>query len=115
MIPDHAAQEILPIFVVLLRFPLGSSVSSLLQFLGNFLHSILDEDSSSSPIRYTGVFSHVELDLSIDWPLIIVVSEIQAHVVTQVMRILNFFVPNSGSPCCFQSSLFSSELNFHQE
>ena len=33
-----------------------SSICSILQFLGNFLHSILDEDGPSSPSRYTDVF-----------------------------------------------------------
>ena len=60
-------------------------------------------------------FSHVELDLPIDWPLIIVVSEIQADVVTQLIRILNFSVPYSGSPYYTQSSIIFSELNFHLE
>ena len=96
-------------------FLLGSNVSSILQFLGNFWHSILGEDGFSSPTRYTSVFSHVELDLPIDWPLIIAVSEIQAHVVTQLMRILNFSVPYSGSPYYTQSSIIFSELNFHLE
>ena len=59
-------------FVVLLRFPLDSSVSSILKFLGNFLRSVLDEDDFSSPIRHTSVFSHVEFDLPIGWPSIIV-------------------------------------------
>ena len=70
---------------------------------------------SSSPIHYTSVFSDVELDLPIDWLPIIVVFEIQAHAVTRKLRILNFFVPNSGSPCCTQSSIIFTELNFHQE
>ena len=38
-----------------------SSVFSILQYLGNFLHSILDEDDPSSPICNTNVFSHVEV------------------------------------------------------
>ena len=38
-----------------------SSIFSTLQFLGNFVHSILDEDGPSSPICNTNVFSHVEL------------------------------------------------------
>ena len=99
----------------MLRFPLDSSVSSILQFLGNFLRSILDEDGSSSPIRYTNVFSHVELDLPIDCLPIIAVFEIQTHVVNQIIRLLKFFALNSGSPCCTQSSIIFSELNFHQE
>ena len=63
MIPDHAALEILPIFVVFQYFHPDNSVFSILHFLGNFLHSILDEDGPSSPICYTFVFSHVELAL----------------------------------------------------
>ena len=92
--------------MIFLRFPLGISVSSILQFLGNFLHSIPDEDGSSSPIRYTSVFSHVEPDLRIDLLPIIVV--------TQLMRLLNFFALSSGSPCCTQSSINFSGLNFNQ-
>ena len=115
MIPDHAALEIIPIFVVLLLFSLGSGVFSVLQFLGNFLHSILDEDGVSSPILYKSGFSLVELDLPNEWPLIISVSEIQAHVVTQLMRILNLSVSYAGSPCCNPSSIIFVELNFHQE
>ena len=108
------AEEILPIFVDLLRFPLGSSVPSFFNFLGNFLRSILGADGFSSPFRYSSVFSHVGLDRPIDWPLIIVVSEIQAHVVTQLMRILKFSVPYSGSPGNTQSCIIFAELNFHQ-
>ena len=67
------------------------SISSILQFLGNFLHSFLDEDGPASPICYATAFSHVELDLPIDWLPIIVVFEVQAHAVTRIMRILNFF------------------------
>ena len=69
----------------------------------------------SSPIRYTRVFSHAELDLPTEWLSIIVVFEIQALVVTQIMRILNFFALHSGSPWCSQSSIIFSELNFYQE
>ena len=64
-----------------------------MKIIGNFLRSIPDEDGSSSPLRYTSVFSHAELDLSIEYLPIIVVFEIQALVATQVMHILNFFVP----------------------
>ena len=46
---------------------------------------------------------------------IIVVFEIQAHAVTRMMRILNFFASHFGSPCCTQSRIIFSELNFHQE
>ena len=88
--PDHAAQEIIPITAVFQYFLPDSSVFSILQFLGNFWHSIL------------------EFDLFIDWLSIIVVFESQAHAATQSMRVLNFFASNSGSPCCTQalSSLF---------
>ena len=44
VIPGHAAY-----------FLLDSSVFSILQFLGNFLHSPRDEDGPSSPIHYTNV------------------------------------------------------------
>ena len=115
MNPDSAAHYILPTFVVLLRFPLNSSVSSILQFLGNFMRSFPDEDDFSSPVRCTNVFSRVELGLPNDLPLIIVVSEIQALALTHVMHILNFFVLNSGAPCCTQSSLVLSEQNFHHQ
>ena len=116
MIPDHAASDILPIFVVFQYFPLdNSSVISILQFLGNFLRSIPGEDDSSSPIIHKNVFSVAEIDLSFEWLSITVVFEIQALVVTRIMRILNFFVPNFGSPCRTRSSIFFSELNFHQE
>ena len=46
VIPDHAAWENLPI-IVFLCFLLDSSVFSILQFLGNFLHSFLHEDGLS--------------------------------------------------------------------
>ena len=98
------------IFVVLLRFLLGHSVSSILQFLGNFLRSIPGEDDSSSPIHFTSVFSHGELDLPIDWPPMIGVFEIQALAVTQLIHIMNFFAPNFGSPCCTQSRFIFCEL-----
>ena len=81
---------------------LCSNVFSNLQFLGNFLRSIPGNDGSPSPTRYTNVFSHVELDLSIDSLPIIVVFEIQALVATQSMQILNFFTPNFGSSCSCQ-------------
>ena len=45
-------------------FLLCSSVFSILQFLGNFLHSIPGEDGS---IHHTSVLSHAQLDLPIDW------------------------------------------------
>ena len=51
----------------------------------------------------------------IDWLSTNVVFEIQAHAVTRIMRILNFFAPKFGSPCCTQSRKNFSELNFHQE
>ena len=38
------------------------------------------------------------------------VFEIQTLVAIQKMRIMNFFVPNFGSPCCTQSSVIFSEL-----
>ena len=41
----------------------------------------------------TNVFSHAELDLSIEYLPIIVAFEIQALVATRIMSILNFFVP----------------------
>ena len=61
-IPDPAAT-----FVELLHFLLYSSVFSILQFLSNLLRSIPGEDGSSSPIHYTSVFFHSELDLPIEW------------------------------------------------
>ena len=73
------------------------------------------EDDSSSPIHYTLVLSHAELDLPIDWLQAIVVFEIQAFVANQSMHILNFFASNSGSPSCTHSEIIFSELNFHQE
>ena len=96
-------------------FFLKAASFSILQFLGNFSHSFLDENGPSSPIRYTNVFSHVELDLHMDWLPIIVIFEVQAHAVIRIMRILNFFVPNSGSPRCTQSGLIFSDPDFHQE
>ena len=95
-------------FVELLHFLLCSSVFFNLQFLGNFLRSIPGEDGSSSPIRYTSVFSHAELDLPIDWLPVVVVFEIQALVATQSMHILNFFALSSGSPGRTQSSVIFS-------
>ena len=115
MIPDHATWEILPIFVAFQYFLLDSSVFSNFQFLGNFLHSFLYEDGSSSPIHFTSVFSHAELDLPIDWLPVIVVFEIQALVASPSTHILNFFALSSGSPGRTQSNIIFSELNFHQE
>ena len=83
---------------------------SILQILGNFLRSIPGEDSSSSPIHYTNVFSHAELDLPFDWLPVIVVFEIQALVATQPVHILNFFARSSGSPGRTQSSIIFSKL-----
>ena len=88
--PDPAVHYSLPTFVVLLRFPLDSSVSSILQLPGNLLRIIPDEDDFSPPTRCTTVFSHVALDLPIDWSSITVVSEIQALLVTQIIHIVNF-------------------------
>ena len=51
------------IFVVFPYFLPDSTVFSILQFLGNFLHSFLDEDDPSPPIRTANVFSLVELTL----------------------------------------------------
>ena len=51
----------------------------------------------------------VELDLSVHWLSIIVVFEIQALAVTRIMRILNFFALNFGSPCRLQSSIIFSD------
>ena len=64
--PDPAASNIHSTFVELLHFFLYCSVFSILQFVGNLLRSIPDEDYSSSPINYTNEFSNAELDLSID-------------------------------------------------
>ena len=50
---------------------------------------MLGDDDSSSPVRYTDVFSHVELNLTVDWLSIIVVFEFQAHVATLLMHVLN--------------------------
>ena len=102
-------------FVELLHFRLYSTVFSILQFLGNFLRSIPGEDGSSSPIHDTSVFSDAGLYLPNDWLSMIVVFEIQAHAVTRIVNILNFFAPNFGSPCCTQSSIIFSELMFRQE
>ena len=107
VIPDHAACGILHTFVVILRFHLARSVSSIVQFLGNFLRSIPGEDGSSSPIRYTNVFSHAELDLPIDWPPITAVFETSGLVVTQPMHILSFFAPKF-----WISMLYSVDYNF---
>ena len=43
-----------------------SSIFSIFQFFGKFLHGILHEDGPSSPICYTNAFSLVELDLPVD-------------------------------------------------
>ena len=94
-------------------FHLKSSVFSILQFLGNFLRSFPGEEGSSSPIQYTNVFSHAELDLPIDWFPVIVVFEIQALVATQSTHIVNFFALSSESPGRTQSNVIFSELNFH--
>ena len=63
------------------------------QFFKFFLRSNPGEDDSSSSIRYTNIFFHVELNLSIECLPLIVVFEILAHGVNQKLRILNFFVP----------------------
>ena len=49
-----------------------------------FLRSIPGDDGSSSPIHYTNVLFHAELDLPIDWLPVIVVFEIQALLATQI-------------------------------
>ena len=95
--------------------PLDSSFFSILQILGNILRGNPGEDDSSSPIHYSSVFSHSELDVAYEYLPRSAVFEIQALVVTQMMRILNFFALNLGSPCCTQSSIIFSELNFHLE
>ena len=115
VILDHAAWNIHSSFVELLHLLLYISVSSILQFLGNVLRSILGEDGSSSPIHSISVCSHAELDLPIDELPVIVVSQIQALVATRLINVLNFFAPNSGSPCRTQSGIIFSELIFHQE
>ena len=92
-----------------------SSFFSILQFLGNFLPSFLDEDGSSSPIHNAHVFFHVELDLSNEYLPIIVAFEMQALVAIGMMHILNFFVPNLGCKCRTQSNFIFPELNSHQE
>ena len=63
---------------------------------------------SSSPIHYTSVFSHAELDLPIGWLPVIVVFEIQALVETQSTHIVNFFALSSESP----SFQVFSEISF---
>ena len=75
---------------------LECSYFSILQILGNFLRSVLGEDDSSSSIRYTKIFFHVELDLSIEYLPPNVVFENQAHAVTRTIRILNFFISKFG-------------------
>ena len=114
MTPDHAAWKIHASIVELLHFRLCSRVFSILQFLGNFLRSIPGEDGSSSPIHYTSAVSDAGLDLPIDWISIIVVFEIQAHAVTRIMRLLNFFAQILGLHVGTQSSIIFSEVNFHQ-
>ena len=96
-------------------FFFAAASSQFFNFLATFLRSIPGEDGSSSPIHYTSVFSHAELDLSIDWLPVILVIELQALVSAQSMHILNFFALSSGSPCHTQSSIIFSGLNFHQE
>ena len=68
------------------------------------MRSIPGEDGSSSPIDYTSVFSHAELDL--------VVLEIPALFATQSTHILNF-LQSLESPSRTVKKF--SELNFHQE
>ena len=63
----------------------------------------------------TSVREHIKLDLSHEYLPTIVVFDIQALVAGRIMHILNFFLPNSGSPRCTQSSIIFSELHFHQE
>ena len=105
VILDHAAYQIIPSFVVLLRSLLGRSVSSILQFLPN-LRSIPGEDGSSSPVHYTSVFSLAELGLPIDWPSILEVFEIQAPVVTRLMHILVFSLKIFDLHVGIESSIF---------
>ena len=45
------------LFFFFLKIPSDSSIFWILQFLGNFMHSYLDEGGPSSPIFYTNVFS----------------------------------------------------------
>ena len=87
-------------FVVFSSFLSDSSLFSILQFLGNFLHSILCEDGPSFPICYTNVFSHVELDLPID-----------SSRCDSVNAYSDFFVPNSDA----YDSLLSCSLKMFSE
>ena len=110
--PDQAAWNVYQTFVELLRFLTESNVFSILQFLGNFSRSSLVADDSFAPTRHTHLFFLVEPDLPIDLLDATVIFGIQAHVVTQLMHILNFFVPNLWSPWHIQSNTIFSELNF---
>ena len=60
----------------------------------------------------TSVREYTQLDLANEYLQIIAVFEIRALVGTRISRILNFFVPNFGSPCLTQSENFLwSELS----
>ena len=90
-------------------------VAASLQFF-NFLATSCIAFSMKTVFHLQFATQVYSLTLSlIDWHLIIVVSEIQAHVLTQLMRILIFSVPYSGSPCYTQSSIIFAELNVHQK
>ena len=76
VIPDHAAQDNLPIFVVFSIFLLIAASFQFLKFLAiqiiGIVRSIAGGHDSPSSFHCTNVFSHDELDLSIaelDWPI----------------------------------------------
>ena len=57
MIPDHCCERNSSNLVCFSNFLPHSSVFSNFQFLGNFLHSFLDEDGPTSSSRYANILS----------------------------------------------------------
>ena len=61
----------------------------------------------------TQMFSLAELDLASEYLPRTAVFEIPLVIaVTRIIRIMDFFVPNSGSPSSTQSGFVFSDLNF---
>ena len=114
VIPDHAAQDIISIFVVFVISFLAEEYSHFFNFSATSCMAFL-MTMVLHPQFATQMYSLAELDLSFEYLPRTVVFEIQAHAATRIMRILNFFVPNSGSPFCTQSDINCSDLNFHHE
>ena len=73
--------------------------------------SFLDEIDSFGPIHHTISLFLSELDLPIDWLVVIDVVEIQARISTHTAQILNFLSPIFSSPYQIRLQPIYSELH----